>query len=111
MPVLVILTVVACCFMGVGILAFSLSILAAIWKGVEALLNGLVSGVILFVRGSYWTTCALLRARRAVWRWACAVGNEASRRGYAGLYGWGYVLKRRYIASQLRALRRAARTK
>lgn len=89
-------------FAVVGLLYFGLRITSMIWRGVEQVLNEALSGVRLFCA---LTWRALKIAARA-WRLTKRCGRCLARRVHAALFTWGYVLKRRYLAAEMRRVRR-----
>lgn len=89
-------------FAVVGLLYFGLRIASMLWRGVEQVLNEIVSGVRLFFVLA-WRAFKL--AARA-WRQTKRVGRCIARRVHAALFTWGYVLKRRYLAAEMRRVRR-----
>lgn len=96
--------------LAVAMLYIVLRLLAIAWCGMELVLNGAVSGVRLFCVLAWRTTRFAVLAGAFMRRHARRVGLWAARRCHAALFTWSYVLRRRYIASEIRHVRRMRQT-
>jgi hypothetical protein len=93
------------CLFG-GLLAISLSIIGSLWRAAEYLANGVVSGCRLFCVGAFHVFVACWSLSRWSLRHASRIELIAAQAAYAWAYGAGYRLRRNYIASQLKQMRR-----
>lgn len=92
--------------LAVAMLYIVLRLVSMLWRGLEQILNEALSGVRLFCVLTWRATRFAVLAGLFVRCYGRRAGLWASRRAYAALYAWGYVLKRRYIASEIRHVRR-----
>lgn len=100
------MTVLLALILAVLVIWFGLWFVGALWRFIEALVQGVVGGLALFwrlVRGSCGVTYrALNRTQRGAFLfdlWAC-------QRAHAAWWSYSYWLKRAYVAMSLRARRR-----
>ena len=86
-------------------LAAIVYLLGAAWRLLEAIVQGVVGGVIYTVAilsGAWELLCAF-------GRWIRATDERIGQRAHAAYWSYSYWLKRAYIASRLRAWRKEKR--
>lgn len=82
---------------------------SSLYRATEALLQGVVGGTVLFWRLARWTVRTSWHLTDRAVQAAYRIDTATGQRVHAACYVWSFWLKRAYIASQLRARRRAAR--
>ena len=103
---LILLMLVAICAGVFG--TFFVVLASALYRAVEALANGIVSGLFLTFRLFRAVITFAVRAGRATARYSRRKGVLLAQAAYAWWFGYHWRWKRRYIAGVLRA-RRASR--
>ena len=92
------------CLLGVG--AGLLTALAVWLRLIFALLDALVQqvprGVMLFVSLATWLVAASVKLVCYVWSNSRRIGVVAAQRAYVSLFVWSYLLREWYVASELR---------
>ena len=85
---------------------FALMLIRALYRGLEGLLNGLVGGVRLFTRLTWWVSGTSAHLARLTWRAFERLQIATAQRLYAWWFGYYWRWQRRYIARALWARRR-----
>lgn len=81
---------------------FGLWLVGAVWRLLDALVQGVVGGITYTFAIAFGTWEAL----RATGRWLMRTDTTFGQRLHAVWWSYSYWIKRRYIASQLRQWRR-----
>ena len=97
------LILLACLFgVGAGLLAALGIWLKLIFALLDALVQQVPRGVMLFVRLATWLTVRLFKLVRYVWLHAKRGGLWAAQNAYVWLFVWSYRLRAGYVASELK---------
>lgn len=92
------------CMLGASatILSATVTILRAVFSLLDALVQQVPSGVMLFIRLATWVTVRLARLSRYLWVHARRIGVAGAQRGHAAFFVWSYLLREWYVASELK---------
>lgn len=100
---LIFLILVACVFGAAGGLLAALGIwLRLVFSLLDALVQQVPRGVALFFRLAYGLTVRSLKLSRWVWLHSRRIGVAAAQRAYVSLFVWSFLLRERYVASELK---------
>jgi hypothetical protein len=100
----VLILILAACLLGVGAgLLTALAVwLAVIFKLLDALVQQVPRGVMLFLRLATWLVVRSLKLTRYVWLHSRRVGVWTAQVGYVQLFVWSFLLREWYVSNELR---------
>ena len=100
----VLLLILVVCSLGVGAgLLTALAVwFALIFKALDALVQQVPRGVMLFVRLATWLAVRLLKVCHYVWQHSKRVGLWAAQNAYVWLFVGSYRLREWYVNSEIR---------
>ena len=97
------LILIACALgVGAGLLAALGVWLRLIFSLLDALVQQVPSGVMLFVRLATWLVVRSVKLARYLWLHSKRIGVAAAQRTYVSLFVWSYLLREWYVASELK---------
>src|ERR1700756_4356544 len=97
------LVLIACALgVGAGLLAALGIWLRLIFALLDALVQQVPRGVLLFVRLATWLMVRSARVARYLWLHSRRIGVAAAQRVYVRLFVWSYLLREWYVNSEVK---------